>query len=84
MTDDDLNDRLRAQERLYEATLDSEVTVAAIDFLARASLLTRITDDLPAAAEARHSGVDGAPGSRRRRSSNADYQPGEHEADASI
>ncbi len=55
--DDDLElgRQLAAQAELYEAALDSPVTATAVDFLARAHLLTDITgDDLEAAREAIH------------------------------
>jgi hypothetical protein len=39
-----LGARLKAQEELYEQVLDSPVTTHAVDFLARAHLLTQIAD----------------------------------------
>lgn len=42
--DDDLGRELKAQEALYDEVLDSNVTTHAVDFLARAHLLTEIAD----------------------------------------
>jgi hypothetical protein len=40
----DLGRELKAQEALYDEVLDSNVTTYAVDFLARAHLLTEIAD----------------------------------------
>jgi hypothetical protein len=49
-------ERLAAQSALYDATLETDVTERAMDFLARASLLLRITrDDVEATKPVLHS-----------------------------
>jgi hypothetical protein len=44
MTDDHHDGQLAAQSKLYDQVLDSAITARAVDFLARALLLTEIAD----------------------------------------
>ena len=72
MTDDHDDDRgrvLAAQAKLYNAALDSDVTVVATDWLCRAYLLTEIAgDNIEAAKDVIHTDAGGDAADREYKS----------------